>query len=219
MSGWIKLSRGMVVESLLRKPNEFTLLAVIATRACREDSPILGLKKGQAMIGDYRNYGMSRQQYRTALSNLQSNQLITITSTTKGTIATLIDTGIFDINKVEGKPKHNQPSTTNPTPEQPLTRSKKNNKEKEEEEITNVPFEEFWDLYDKKEDRKKALAKWQKLDDSTRELIIERLPAYIESTPDKRFRKLPVTYLNGECWENEIIPPAGQTLRKIEFVR
>ena len=28
---------------------------------------------------------------------------------------------------------------------------------------------------------------------------------YVDSTPDKQFRKDPTTYLNNECWNDEII--------------
>ena len=69
----------------------------------------------------------------------------------------------------------------------------------------NVPFENFWNLYDKKEDREKCERKWGALTNKERELCMERLPAYIESTPDKKFRRHPATYLNNKSWENEII--------------
>lgn len=70
----------------------------------------------------------------------------------------------------------------------------------------NIPFETFWDLYDKKEDRIKCERKWSHLTNKEREECIKKLPAYIKSTPDKKFRKNPATYLNNKSWENEIIP-------------
>lgn len=66
-------------------------------------------------------------------------------------------------------------------------------------------FQKFWDLYDKKVDLKKCKAKWERLKQSDRDNIFKALPAYIASTPDKVYRKNPLTYLNGNGWESEII--------------
>ena len=69
----------------------------------------------------------------------------------------------------------------------------------------NIPFDVFWKLYDKCVDKKPCEAKWSKLKDSERQQVIAHLPKYIESTPDKTFRKNPQTYLNQKSWNNEII--------------
>jgi hypothetical protein len=74
-----------------------------------------------------------------------------------------------------------------------------------EPEILNVPFTVFWDLYDKKEDRVKCEVKWIRLTDLERQQCIQNLPAYINSTPNKQYRKNPATYLNNKSWENEIL--------------
>jgi hypothetical protein len=74
----------------------------------------------------------------------------------------------------------------------------------------NIAFEIFWNLYDKKEDRPKCENKWKNLTDLERQLCIDRLPAYVKSTPDKKFRKNPATYLNNKSWENEIIKDKKQ---------
>ncbi len=76
----------------------------------------------------------------------------------------------------------------------------------------NVPFETFWNLYDKKQDRIKCERKWMQLKDTEREECILKLPAYIESTPDKQFRKNPATYLNNKSWNNEIIKQDAKSL-------
>lgn len=68
-----------------------------------------------------------------------------------------------------------------------------------------IPFDDFWNLYDKKVGRKKCIQKWKKIKDRDKELIMVHLPEYIESTPNKQYRKNPETYLNGECWHDEII--------------
>lgn len=65
-------------------------------------------------------------------------------------------------------------------------------------------FVKFWNLYDKKAGTKDARNKFLKLPMVDIEKIMETLPAYIRATPDVKFRKLPVTYLNQRTWEDEI---------------
>lgn len=69
----------------------------------------------------------------------------------------------------------------------------------------NIAFEKFWNLYDKKIDRPKSESKWNKLTDNERADIMEYIPLYIKSQPDKQYRKNPVTFLNNKSWNNEII--------------
>jgi Domain of unknown function (DUF4373) len=80
---------------------------------------------------------------------------------------------------------------------------------KEEENKADVliwpTFEDFWNAYDKKQDRDKCEKKWKKIDQGAREKIMEHLKLYVLSTPEKTFRKNPATYLNNNSWENEVI--------------
>lgn len=38
---------------------------------------------------------------------------------------------------------------------------------------------------------------------STMQTILESVPPYIKETPDPKFRKNPLTWLNGEYWKDE----------------
>lgn len=70
----------------------------------------------------------------------------------------------------------------------------------------NIKFEKFWNLYDKKVGEKtKLIKKWVKLKDIDRELIMDYIPKYIQSQPDKKFRKDPMTFFNNKSWLDEII--------------
>jgi len=66
-------------------------------------------------------------------------------------------------------------------------------------------FDEFWELYDKPIDKKKCKAKWEKITKKNKVIIFKTLSIYIQSTPDKKYRKNPATYLNGESWNDEIV--------------
>lgn len=65
-------------------------------------------------------------------------------------------------------------------------------------------FEDFWTLYDHKKDKEACKPKWDKLSQSDKESIMEFLPSYIQSTPDKKFRKHPKTFLTNKSWNNDI---------------
>lgn len=77
-------------------------------------------------------------------------------------------------------------------------------------------FDNFWDRYDKKADRPKCEKKWAKIKQGEREKIMMHLDVYIPSTPDKQFRKNPLTYLNSNSWENEIILSNGNSKDKFD---
>jgi hypothetical protein len=70
----------------------------------------------------------------------------------------------------------------------------------------NIPFDSFWDLYDKKTGEKGKLSeKWNKLSDLERTEIMRYIPNYKICQPDKKFRKDPQTFLNNKSWNDELI--------------
>lgn len=74
----------------------------------------------------------------------------------------------------------------------------------------NIEFETFWNEYDKKVgDKSKLEKKWISLTNEERELIMEHIPLYKLSQPDKKFRKDPSTFLNNKSWNDEIIISNG----------
>lgn len=69
----------------------------------------------------------------------------------------------------------------------------------------NNEFEVFWLMYDKNVGKELSQKVWNSLTQSEKEAIMLSLPRYVESTPDKVYRKNPLTYLNGKHWEDEIV--------------
>ncbi|WP_379544135.1 YdaU family protein [Psychrobacter sp. R86515] len=69
----------------------------------------------------------------------------------------------------------------------------------------NISFEIFWKTYSKSAAKNKCEAKWISLSNKVRDQIMQHLPAYVASTPVKKFRKDPYTYLNGKGWLDDII--------------
>ena len=79
-------------------------------------------------------------------------------------------------------------------------------KSKVNKNILNIEFDNFWNLYNYKVGSKsKVLKKWESLSVKNCILIMDHLPHYIQSTPDKQFRKHPATYLNNQGWFDEIV--------------
>lgn len=86
----------------------------------------------------------------------------------------------------KGNANH-KPSTTNDKP------------------LTGLPFDDFWNAYDlKKGGLAKPKAKWLSLSVEKQKLIMVHVPSYVRSTPNKSYRKHPMTYLNNEGWLDEI---------------
>ena len=79
-------------------------------------------------------------------------------------------------------------------------KEKKVNKKK-----VNIDFSVFWNLYDKKVgDKSKCVKKWNNLKDEDRSKIINTLPVFLKLIPDKQFQPYPMSYLNGNRWEDDL---------------
>jgi len=74
---------------------------------------------------------------------------------------------------------------------------------------TNEDFMKFWNMYDKKVDKVKCEKVWNRMSNKAKEMCFERLPNYIQATPDKQFRRNPLTYLRNKSWKDEIIVKRG----------
>lgn len=88
--------------------------------------------------------------------------------------------------------------------------SKDTNKIKVKETVDiNIPFSDFWDKYDYCKGKISDVeSKWVSLTDEERVLTMESLDTYLLSTPDKTYRKYPMSYLNTEAWNDEHIVPS-----------
>jgi len=94
-----------------------------------------------------------------------------------------------------------------------LEKEKSCEKKENETEVLNaydmLCFENVWRLYEKKGNRKTSEKKWANLKNHCREAALLHIPLYVQSTPDKQFRKNFETYLNQEAWNDEIIKPTN----------
>ncbi len=69
-------------------------------------------------------------------------------------------------------------------------------------------FAEFWEAYDYKKKQPDALKAWRKInpDEELRAKIVAQAKATRVANPGREFYAYPATWLNGECWNDEIVP-------------
>lgn len=70
--------------------------------------------------------------------------------------------------------------------------------------LADREFEEVWDLYGKKGNKKPSKLKYSKLSATNKAALLSHIPNYVLSTPEKQYRKDFQTYLNQEAWNDEI---------------
>ena len=106
-----------------------------------------------------------------------------------------------DAGRVGGKSKANAKAKVKQNQASKVNLLKKNKSIK-----VNIEFSDFWNLFDYKKGNKiKIEKKWLSLKDDERTSIMDHLPLYVASTPDKQWRKHPYTYLNNQGWEDEMV--------------
>ena len=120
-------------------------------------------------------------------------------------IKSLIDKGYVasTIKQDEGNKRLLKTSLTkvkNPIQQKLKHNNKENNKDNKKKEVL---FEEFWKLYQKPIGKKLAKEKFLRLSLDNCKKCITVAPVYVQSTPDRKFRKHAVTWLNQECFDDE----------------
>ncbi|SVD80133.1 uncharacterized protein METZ01_LOCUS432987, partial [marine metagenome] len=127
---YFKCYRSEVLKELLAaSPNGTLLLLQIASRAKRTDSfNRYNLAIGEALVGDFKNIGLTEGQYREAKKFLAKHHFATFKGTTKGTIAKLINFEVFDPNLEDSNGQHNTPATNQRRTNNEPTTTNKNDK-------------------------------------------------------------------------------------------
>lgn len=100
MEGFFKANRSEeALELALGYPKAFILLYFMACRARRHGGfNRHGLAVNECFLGDYAKMGLSEREYRTAKMILEKHGFATFRATNKGTIGTITNTKVWDIN-------------------------------------------------------------------------------------------------------------------------
>ena len=103
-----------------------------------------------------------------------------------------------DINTISERYQDGSPETETET---------ETKKERETETDALDGFDEFWTIYDKKVEKPQAEKSWKRIR-PTIELQLTIYAAarlYVTATPEKKYRKNPSTWLNNQCWNDEVV--------------
>lgn len=216
MGSFIMLNRSEETIELIKHPNAFTLLTAIAIRARRTDTfNVHNLKVGEALIGDYNSYGLTRQQYRTSLRSLISWGFLTTKPTNKGTIATIASTKVYDINQ---QPVNQPAPIQQPATNQRLTTNNNDNnvnneKKKEKDVVFVAQFDEVRRFYPgTTRGNPTEFANFKKKHSDWKNIIPLLLPAIQKQKQWRKdagedFRpswKIFATWINNSCWEDSV---------------
>lgn len=186
-NSYVKTYRSPEFNELAKDHAAFVLAAIIAVRARRTNGMNLhALKPGEALLGDYKEYGMSETQYREAKKRLERAGYATFHGTNKGTIAKLENTQVFDpniepsnsttANNTTGKQRTPQQSSNEPRNGQTTSHAptnkyngKRNNGKRNE---YTDDFGRWWAAYGMGS-KSKAFQEWEEIRDrpATDELI------------------------------------------------
>lgn len=173
------------------------------------------IQEGLSWYVGYRKMTYSQSQCENATKWLAKEGMITKTRTTRGVIITICKYDTYQ--NPENYECRTERRNESGYDAEVMPNDKERKKEGKKEITTEYPFEKFWNLYDKKVGNKdKIKVKYEKLKEEERESIMETLPLYLKSTPEKIYRRHPDTYLNQRGWEDEIIlDEANETTTKV----
>lgn len=224
-NGWIKIHRKIVDWEWYNDPNTIRLFFHLLLKANHKPNRWKGteLQAGQLIVGRKRlaeELRLSEQEIRTSLKKLMSTNEITTNPTNKFTILTICRWGEYQVEQSNEQPTK-RPATKQ-TSNQQLTTNKNDKNENNdslstgcETKTSKIPFETFWDAYEKKTGKKQQVeSKWNKLSLDTQKLILDYIPKYKDSQPEKRYRKNPLTFLSQEGWTDELINYKKNSLKQ-----
>lgn len=123
-----------------------------------------------------------------------------------------VDIRPVDSQPVEIQSVDNQPTTNNSITNNNITSNSKtiNNSATD---VTRERFEEWWKLYDKKLDKKKAFSLFKSaLKEHEFETIMNGTREYLKTITDKQYQKYPKTFLSQESYLNDFseeLQPSG----------
>jgi len=225
MNGYIKLHRRLTEWEWYRNSEMVHLFIHLLLMANHKDNDWQGMKvyRGQVITGRKKlseNTGLSEQSIRTCIKRLKSTSEITVKTTNRYSVISICNYDKYNNIITDNNQDNNQPPNQQSTSDQPTTNHKQERKEcKEGKEYKedNIEFDVFWNLYNKKINRKGCERKWNKLKDTERQKIIDTLPSFLASIKDKQYQPYPETYLNQERWNDEVEKTKGHEFTDEDF--
>ena len=208
MSGWIKIHRSITEHWLYKEKRVYSKLEawydlLINVNYIESKTMIKGklyeVKRGQSIMSLEswgKRWNWEKSKVRRFLNLLQNDTMIVLNSDNITTQITICNYDSYQAERNTNEPQTKFKRKSNENQTTPI---------EEYKEIKNsniASFDKFWNLYGKSTDKQKCLEKFVKLTEDEIKSIFETLPVYLLQTPDKKYRKNPLTYLNGKCWND-----------------
>lgn len=76
-------------------------------------------------------------------------------------------------------------------------------------QTSGLPFSDFWDVYPRKEKRKRAEITWNRLSKTKQQKALSHLSGQPYADREKQYIPHPTTYMNNERWDDESDNTAG----------
>lgn len=228
--GWIKLHRSiMESETFLRLTSTQKLIAIYIVLNTNHQDGIwydkykdieVPIKRGQLIVSRNKianewfkgDKEVTEQKVRTTLKKLEKLGFLTSTSTNSYTLLEVLNYSVYQGNGEETSQVSNQVSTKSQPSDNQVSTTNKNvfknelRMDKNEKETKNPypnEFEQFWSVYPRKVDKKKAYTKFKAaLKRHPLEKILEGTERYAEYTKGKNpdYIKHASTFLNNDSF-------------------
>lgn len=210
-SGWIKLHRKITDNWVWNSGETFSKNAawidILLSVNFKEntflfDGELITCEAGEIITSETKlsdKWKWSRTKVRKFLELLEKDRMISVQKKDKR--YTKISVCNFSTYQSIEESKKQVKNKTKTSEKQVRNIIEEGKKERRKE--VKYAFDDFWDLYDKKRDRKKCESKWLSISEKDKENIMEFIPIYKESEPDEQYRKYPYTFLNSEIWNDD----------------
>jgi hypothetical protein len=209
--GFIKLHRQITEWEWYSDVNTSRLFLHLLVTSNFKDKKWRGIeiKRGQ-IITSLQNLSdetsLSLRSIRTSLNKLKSTGEVTCKTTNRFSCITLTKYDSYqDKESIATHQTTRQVTNKRQSNDNQTTTTKEGKEGKEGKNINNDRFTQFWNLYDYKKSKPKAISAYEKaLKVDNHDNIIIGVNAYIKARGvDKQFWKHPTTWLNNQSWLDE----------------
>ena len=217
--GYVKMWRKTLDSPIFKNPELFCFWSWCLMKASHKKYKVLvgltmvELEPGQFVFGRLKastETGLSERKVRTCLKKLKNFENLTIKTTNKFSIISIINWDTYQQDKPASDQQSDQQVTNNrPTSDQQVTTNKNNKHIKNKEKnIYTSNFLLFWELYPKKVGKGFAFKAYKNINDPKPTLseIKKSIEEHqkIDQWSTNQFIPNPATWLNQRRWEDEL---------------
>ena len=214
-NGWISIHRKIKAHWLYTEKRVFSNLEawmdILLTVNHSDKKVLIGgvlfdVKRGDSIMSLdswAKRWNWNKSKVRRFLSLLENDKMIITKNEIKTTRLTVLHYNSYQTtgNADETQVKHKRnASETQATPNNNDNNVNNENNENKKE----IQFDLFWNLYDKKQGRENCLKNFCRLSDEDINKILLVVKDYVILTPETKYRKMPLTWLNGKHWNDEL---------------